>query len=63
MEKLLHLRKRRGLFVLKNFSGFPVASINFCLNYCNLTINDIDILAIKSKSVIINFVPKIDLCS
>jgi len=43
---------------IKNFSGFPVASINFCLNYCNLTINDIDILAINQKRYY-NFVPKL----
>lgn len=42
---------------IKNFTGFPVAAINFCLNYCNLTINNIDILAINHKPYY-NLLPK-----
>jgi carbamoyltransferase len=42
---------------IKNFNGFPVAAINFCLNYSNLTINDVDILSVNHCPYY-NFLPK-----
>ena len=42
---------------IKNYTGFPVAAINFCLNYCNLTINDIDIISVNHNRYY-NYVPK-----
>lgn len=42
---------------IKNYRGFPTASINFCLNYCNLTINNIDIISVN-HNVYYNFIPK-----
>ena len=32
---------------IKHYKGFPVLSINFCLNYCGLKIEDIDEIAIN----------------
>lgn len=43
---------------IKNYAGFPISSINFCLNYCNLTINDIDIFAINHNPYY-NITPKL----
>ena len=42
---------------IKNYKGFPVAAINFCLNYCNLTINNIDIISVNHNRYY-NFIPK-----
>jgi carbamoyltransferase len=32
---------------IKHYKGFPVLSINFCLNYCGLKIEDIDYIAVN----------------
>ena len=32
---------------IKHFTGFPKNSIDFCLNYSNLTLNEIDIICVN----------------
>ena len=35
---------------IKHYKGFPVLSINFCLNYCGIKIEDIDFIAVNHNS-------------
>ena len=34
---------------IKHFSGFPVQSINYCLNHANLKFEDLDIISVNSN--------------
>ena len=45
--KILASAEEERFVRIKNYTGFPVSAINFCLNYCNLTINNIDIISVN----------------
>ena len=34
---------------IKHFSGFPVQSINYCLDQANIKINEVDIVSVNSN--------------
>ena len=35
---------------IKHYSGLPIKSIEYCLRYSNLTINEVDAIAVPSSS-------------
>jgi carbamoyltransferase len=56
--KILASAEEERFVRIKNYTGFPVSAINFCLNYCNLTINNIDIISVNYNPYY-NFIPKL----
>lgn len=46
-DKLLAAAEEERFNRTKHFSGFPINSINFCLDYANLKIHEIDIISLN----------------
>jgi carbamoyltransferase len=49
-DKLLAAVEEERFNRTKHFSGFPINSINFCLDYANLKIHEIDIISLNFDS-------------
>jgi carbamoyltransferase len=47
--KIIAAAEEERFIRIKHYKGFPVLSINFCLNYCGLKIEDIDHIALNNN--------------